>query len=544
MIKATHALTTALSALMLASVAWKTATMLRDSALRSSFTVSSPSPVTDSLRPLGSAGESSVTTGSTPPPPPPNPGAAPELPRVLLNTAYEAPSGATIRVRAGESLQSAINNAKRGDVLLLEAGARFTGSFSLPAKEGTGWIVIRSDMSLPPEGTRVTPATAANFAKLVGGYDVTLTVESGASHYRIMGLEITTATSVTKAKRQIHMSPGSSHIIVDRSYVHGHPTLDFTRCIMMHATYAAVVDSWVSDCHANGFDSQAIAAWNTNGPLKIVNNHLAGAGENVMFGGAMPAEGVIPSDIEIRGNHFYKDPAWKGVWTVKNLFEIKSAQRVLLEGNVFENHWKHAQDGMAFNIKVSDQDGRCTWCVSQDITFRSNIVRNVDGGMKISNSQRVLIRNNLFEKLRAFGSNGRLFQIQGGASGVRIENNTGFGTYSIITAGETVLPGFVMTNNIVTRGAYGIKGSYSEGTETLTNQMPGHIFLGNVLISASSSRYPGQNFFPASMTDVGFVSPSTGDYRLQSSSPYKGKGTDGRDPGANIAELQAIATGG
>ena len=58
-----------------------------------------------------------------------------------------------------------------------------------------------------------------------------------------------------------------------------------------------------------------------------------------MFGGSDPViSGVIPSDIEFRRNHFFKPTSWKGKWMIKNLIEIKSAQRVLIEGNIFENN--------------------------------------------------------------------------------------------------------------------------------------------------------------------------------------------------------------
>ena len=57
--------------------------------------------------------------------------------------------------------------------------------------------------------------------------------------------------------------------------------------------------------------------------------------------------GVVPSDIEIRRNTLFKplswkvdDPSYAGKhWTVKNLFELKSAQRVLVEGNWMEISW-------------------------------------------------------------------------------------------------------------------------------------------------------------------------------------------------------------
>jgi hypothetical protein len=43
-----------------------------------------------------------------------------------------------------------------------------------------------------------------------------------------------------------------------------------------------------------------------------VNNYLEGAGENLILGGADPRiRGVVPSDIEIRGNHFRKSLSWR-----------------------------------------------------------------------------------------------------------------------------------------------------------------------------------------------------------------------------------------
>ena len=61
-----------------------------------------------------------------------------------------------------------------------------------------------------------------------------------------------------------------------------------------------------------------------------------------MFGGADPSiQNLVPSDIEIVGNHFNKPLAWQDPqgYVIKNLFELKNARRVLVEGNVFENNW-------------------------------------------------------------------------------------------------------------------------------------------------------------------------------------------------------------
>ncbi len=98
---------------------------------------------------------------------PPPSGEVAEMPRTYLDTHYVPPTGKTINVPAGGDLQAAINGAARGDVIQLAAGARFVGNYYLPAKAGSGWITIRTATTLPAEGTRVTPSTAASFAKLV-----------------------------------------------------------------------------------------------------------------------------------------------------------------------------------------------------------------------------------------------------------------------------------------------------------------------------------------------------------------------------------------
>src|SRR5713101_2202302 len=69
---------------------------------------------------------------------------APAPPRVYLDTTYTPPSGRTISLRAGADLQAALNSAQPGDTITLEAGAVFRGNFTLPKKQGSDWIVIRS----------------------------------------------------------------------------------------------------------------------------------------------------------------------------------------------------------------------------------------------------------------------------------------------------------------------------------------------------------------------------------------------------------------
>src|SRR5262245_39072488 len=60
----------------------------------------------------------------------------PEAPRVRLNTTYAPPTGRVIEVKAGGDFQAALNEARPGDVITLQAGATFTGNFTLPNKSG------------------------------------------------------------------------------------------------------------------------------------------------------------------------------------------------------------------------------------------------------------------------------------------------------------------------------------------------------------------------------------------------------------------------
>src|SRR5436190_13154796 len=69
---------------------------------------------------------------------------APELPRILLDTTYIAPTGNILNVTAGGNFQAALNAANPGDVIVLQAGATFSGNFILPNKPGSGWVIIRT----------------------------------------------------------------------------------------------------------------------------------------------------------------------------------------------------------------------------------------------------------------------------------------------------------------------------------------------------------------------------------------------------------------
>lgn len=236
----------------------------------------------------------------------------PALPAAAVDTSYPVQTGTTITVPAGGDLQGAIDGAQLGDTIVLQAGATYTGTFTLRPKSGAGWIVIRTsapDSSLPPQGRRMTPAYAAQLPKIVTpGSAAAIQTAAGAHHYRLVGLEITVGGTGTNyglvllgdssgAQSSLTQVPHS--LILDRVYIHGRSSANLLRGVAMNSATSAVIDSYIADVHFAGADSQAICGWNGPGPFKIANNYLEGAGENVMFGGVTNvAKKLSPSGVE------------------------------------------------------------------------------------------------------------------------------------------------------------------------------------------------------------------------------------------------------
>lgn len=491
-----------------------------------------------------------------------------EPPREYVDSNFILPSGRTIAVPAGGNFQAALHQARPGDVITLEAGAVFRGPFTLPKKSSAGWILIRTsapDSDLPAAGIRVTPAHAQAMPKLEAATGPVIRTDPGAHHYRFVGIEIRPSEGnflynlVQLGYRERSLDDLPHHIILDRCYLHGDPKKGSRRGIAMNSRYTAVIDSHLSDFKEVGADSQAIAGWNGPGPFQIMNNYLEAAGENVMFGGADPAiPDLVPSDIEIRRNHFSKplawrigDPVYRGVpWTVKNLFELKNARRVLIEGNLFEHNWVHAQSGLAILFTVRNQDGSAPWSVVEDVTFIHNIVRHAASGIYIlgrddnhpsRQTKRVLIKNNLFDDVGGvrWGGGGRLFQMIQETEDVVVDHNTAFQSGNIITA-EGRHDRFRYTNNISLHNEYGMIGSGTGvGNPTLTTYFPDAIVRKNVIIGGNAGQYPGDNFFPASLDAVRFLGGGGSRYCLAGSSRYKSAATDGKDVGVDFDALSA-----
>jgi hypothetical protein len=490
--------------------------------------------------------------------------------RPQLTVSYGPPGLGTIDVPAGGDLQQALNLVQPGGMLRLASGATYIGNFVLPAKNGADFITLTTaNAALPPAGTRIDPSYRAGLATIRSSNEFpALATAPGASYYRIVGIAFESNVGgggdviALGDHAQASLSQVPHHLELDRVLITGDAAVGQKRGVAANAAHVSIANSDIRGIKAIAQDSQAIAAWNTPGPITITNNYLEAAGENIMFGGAhINIPNAVPSDIRIENNILTKDVAWRGTsWTVKNIFELKNARRVLVRNNILEYNWLAAQNGFAIVLTVRNSSGQNPWVVIEDVEFSNNILRysgsafNILGHDDTARSgqlARLLIRDNVVHDISGsqWGGSGIFAQIGGEPRDITIDHNTVMHTGNIITfysgsyinaSGTRVtggpVVGLVFTNNLMKHNAYGIIGnSQGYGNATINYYTSGAVVRRNVFATDKSiaSRYPADNLFPTVATFMSnFVNPVLKDYRLVPGSPYIGAGLDGTDLGA------------
>jgi Abnormal spindle-like microcephaly-assoc'd, ASPM-SPD-2-Hydin len=512
----------------------------------------------------------------------------PTLPQANVDVTMPVQTGTVRNVAAGSAsgFQSAINTATCGDTIVLVAGSTYTGNFTIPSKSCSGWILIESSAvaSLPPSGTRVSgacspgvspatvclPPSTANMATIVSGMadNPTIKFQTAAHNWRLIGLEITEAPGLHNYGL-IETDNGAttasnlvSYLIIDRCYIHGTASGAVRRGVSFQVATGAVVDSDIREIHdqttapGQGSDSQAIGVWTSPGPLLIRNNFLSAASENVMFGGSTPSiSNMVPSDITIVGNHFWKDyAAWHGNgFDVKNLLEFKNAQRVLIQGNVLEYSWGDAQVGFALLFTVRGENGTCTWCTVQDMTTTYNLIQHAASGIETTGADdssmslpdsRILIQNNVLMDINGTTWNGDgrgiLSLTSGGlanlpANNITVDHNSIFASTVVLYLGDSgKIPTYQFTNNMAAYGLYGIiGGGTGTGSAALSTYITSVVYNDIVMLTASGSSdgnaWPSGTFWNSS-SGAGFANYAGGDYQLTGGN-YRNAGTDGKDIG-------------
>ena len=349
-----------------------------------------------------------------------------ELPKACYYTALDGTPSPGKQIRVGEraDLAAALEEAKCGDTLLLPAGTAFEVK-DLPARkcDDQHYITVRTDTpdsNLPPESSRISPAWAGvprlagrpTFAQPTTGpakllATIIVSRPSGVTvgdHLRFIGIEWTTAPNSNVA--EIAAVQHSDHIIFDRNWFHAAEGAELAHGIEVTdgSHMIALINSYISGLNCIAVAGKCSDATGVGGgrgdetvsTLKIYNNFIEAAGEDILFGGG--ASTTNPTDIEIRRNHLFRPMLWKEgepgytptasghPYIVKNNFELKSAIRVLFEANLLENTWGgFTQKGYSILLTPKDQANKCPLCRVNDVTVRFNRVRNVATVLLIAN---------------------------------------------------------------------------------------------------------------------------------------------------------------
>lgn len=430
---------------------------------------------------------------------------------------------------APSQLQSAVNAAatKTGrSVLCLTPGTLFRGTLRLPKRTTPGVVVIATTPTAgqPQPGARARPSHRPVFAAIEAtGTSPAVTYDPGASDAYFRSIEIRSDSSLATLTYALvdFAAPGSQadfaeRIFFDRTYVHGWPHRPLRRCFSIQTKALVIENSWVDECHEKGTDSQAIWGASGPGPFRIVNNYLAGAGENVMFGGGDPKfRGVHPADIYMARNHVDTPLSWKPLWTKKNLFELKNAQRVVLEHNVFTGSWPQGQTGVALVIKSSNQGKTAAHRDNgtRDVVIRENLILQSAAALHVmglsgeagrytdSVTRRVLIERNYAETGTdpAYGNDNRGIAIWSQPQHVILRGNTWLspaGDGSAYNASSTANASpLVIDRDLRTAGRYGFFNCWTGACAPLG--------LGAALVGTAGPKLPGVVF--VSSTDAGWA---------------------------------------
>jgi hypothetical protein len=205
----------------------------------------------------------------------------------------------TITVPCGGAVANAIAASKSGDTIVLEAGCRYAGGLSLPAKSGR--VTLRSSGALP--NRRVSPADSVFMATVAGGVNAT-----NAANWKLDGLQFeSTLTS------EVITLQDATNITLDRILIVGGANGQ-RRAIRGNGTSITLSRSYIANIWNSNQDSQAFCAWDGAGPYVLVDNYLEAASENVMFGGIdSKSADRVPANILVEGNLFSKRLEWKPI---------------------------------------------------------------------------------------------------------------------------------------------------------------------------------------------------------------------------------------
>jgi len=260
--------------------------------------------------------------------------------------------------------------------------------------------------------------------------------------------------------------------------------------------------------------------------------------------------GINPTDIQIRRNTFNSRPEWAIFGTAKSYFEAKNGVRVTIDGNVFQGRFSNIA------LQNRNQTGDAPWSVNKDFTISNNlfaaggfIIVGIEDGLHTTlQGSNLLVTNNLFRVPSPAQPGQTYLAFTGGGTGVTFSHNTvRSNSDSMLFGALPAVSGVIFRDNVLNSGSYFF--NCTKGDTSLATCWPGFSHDHSIVINTSRAAppaYMSSDFVVNNDAAIGFVNAPGADaggdyhgYALSSASTFKGRASDGTDPGVNFQVLDA-----
>jgi hypothetical protein len=455
----------------------------------------------------------------------------------------------TLQPKNSTELQEALVAAKAGQTIELLPDTEYVGPFIPPDKEpDQSSIRITTKGFVPPEG-RIGLDQKVGLARLRGG------TEKGAFRFettrgwQLQGLAF---EANPNGEGDIIVVQGADKVWLDQIIISGNDVFGQKRGIRANGSNFRLSRSYIHNIWKQGQESQAVGLWESAGGITLVDNFLEAASVNVLFGGAdARSQDLAPRDILIEGNHLYKNPAWKSISgrVIKNLLEFKTAEKIVVRNNLFENSWTDGQVGFAVAFTCRNQDGFAPWARTFDVDFSNNVIIGVQRGFSVlghdythpsGQTGNVRIHHNwieaAFDAFQAGGEVGYLEFIHNtffnSGTAVKLYKSNVWPASENLTANRPqrfAVDNFIYRDNIAIYGAFGVfsEGSGAKGIEGIRRVTNAFEFHHSALAGAPALDFPADIIrLPVSEHDQQFSNR-----QLVENSVYRGKASDAGDLG-------------
>jgi hypothetical protein len=345
---------------------------------------------------------------------------ATDLERLAAELRAKPEPAAGSDVPQGGSIVDAVTALlQTGGVVKLQPGVTYPGPIRLPARAANAPVItITTDGPLP--NRRIAPQDAPLLATIATTDPEGAVFFENTAGYVLDGVRLLSMVSGW----EVVVIQGSTNITLDRVlYCPGDASCAYNsaqnikRVVRGNGRHIKLTRSYLNAGPRQGQDNQAFSAWDGAGPFTITDNTLMAGGENVLFGGSdNPSAATNPADILIDNNLLFKPQDWRSFpGSVKNLFELKNATRVIFSNNIMDGCWPDAQSGYAIVLTPVNQDGGAPWSIVKDVLIERNVLRNSARGINMvgygwnyatQQTSGITVRKNVFETYKSFMSVG------------------------------------------------------------------------------------------------------------------------------------------